>query len=313
MFFSVIIPAFNAEGVILRCLDSLDNQSFKDFEVIIINDGSTDNTEKILQEYINKRKNFSFVTKENGGVSIARNIGIGLAKGNYLVFLDSDDWVESDYLLYAHDKIKKNNLDGLIFNYYESFETNVRLMNNNVKNCKCHNLEELFLRGVIKGNPWDKIFRKALYERRNIRFPESISIGEDACVVHMLLQNADNVMFSDRAFLHYQLDTCGVTKTKISKKKIHDVLWVSNYIENNTSNINKYHTYYYSFRLLIDYYFNAYKDKACDIKMIEKKLSQSVSRSSVKSPTSKKQLCILILFKIFSKIDCIRILSNFRK
>ena len=92
---SVIVPVYNCEKYLKKCLDSLVNQTLKDIEIICVNDGSTDNSGRILEEYTDSR--IKIITKENGGLSSARNAGIAVAKGEYLGFVDSDDWVDLDF------------------------------------------------------------------------------------------------------------------------------------------------------------------------------------------------------------------------
>lgn len=92
MRFSIIIPAYNVEDYLLDCVDSVIKQSFRDYEIILVNDGSTDSTLEICQELSKKNKSINLITKKNGGLSSARNAGIEIAKGDYLLFLDGDDF-----------------------------------------------------------------------------------------------------------------------------------------------------------------------------------------------------------------------------
>lgn len=112
MEISVIIPVYNSEKYLKKCMESLMNQSFDDFEVLIINDGSTDNSQKIIDEYVTLRPDvFKTYYKENGGQSSARNYVIKYAKGNYITFLDSDDYIAEDYLKVLHSAAVTNNSD----------------------------------------------------------------------------------------------------------------------------------------------------------------------------------------------------------
>ena len=99
---SIIVPVYNVEEYLERCLDSLVNQTLKDIEIIIVNDGSTDGSKEKIQKYINKYKNIVYLEKENGGLSSARNYGIPYAKGEYIGFVDSDDYVELTMLSLIH-------------------------------------------------------------------------------------------------------------------------------------------------------------------------------------------------------------------
>lgn len=116
---SVIVPVYNVEKYLRKCLDSLVNQSFHDFEVIIINDGSLDNSQKIIDEYVKKYDFIKGYKKKNGGLSSARNYGLKYAKGDYVLFVDSDDYIEDDMLKLLYDSTKKNKSDIVVseFNY----------------------------------------------------------------------------------------------------------------------------------------------------------------------------------------------------
>ena len=106
--FSVIIPVYNSEKYLKECLDSLVNQTFKDFEIICINDGSTDNSKKLLEEYANKDDRINVYSQENQGVGAARNYGMTLAKGKYINFLDSDDILSANALKSAYEFLEKH-------------------------------------------------------------------------------------------------------------------------------------------------------------------------------------------------------------
>lgn len=116
---SIVIPAYNAEHYIVKCLDSVIAQSICDYEVILVNDGSTDNTKKIVSEYIhqNNLSNFHLINKNNSGHSSARNTGLSLAKGKWIFFLDSDDWLESDCFESLLSVADKNDADLIIGGY----------------------------------------------------------------------------------------------------------------------------------------------------------------------------------------------------
>ena len=107
---SVILPVYNVEKYLRQCLDSVINQTYKNLEIILVNDGSTDNSGKICEEYALNDERIKVIHKENGGISSARNAAIDIAKGQYITFIDSDDDVELDYIDYLYDILKKFNL-----------------------------------------------------------------------------------------------------------------------------------------------------------------------------------------------------------
>ena len=114
---SIIVPIYNVEKYLRQCLDSIQDQSYQNFECLLINDGSPDNSADICKEYVSKDPRFRYIEKENGGVSSARNLGLEHSKGEYITFIDSDDWVDLDYLEVLHSKIKEYNTDFVISSY----------------------------------------------------------------------------------------------------------------------------------------------------------------------------------------------------
>ncbi len=114
---SVIVPIYNVEKYLRKSLDSLANQTINDYEVILVNDGSTDNSQSIIDEYVEKYSVFKGFKKENGGMSSARNFGLKYAKGEYIAFVDSDDFVELNFLEKLYDKAKKDKSDVVICDY----------------------------------------------------------------------------------------------------------------------------------------------------------------------------------------------------
>ena len=140
MQYSIIIPIYNAEATLRRCLDSLVGQQFSDYELLLINDGSTDDSDAICREYANTYSCVRYFAKENGGVSSARNLGLEQAKGEYILFVDSDDYVADNYFAAISAAVKDTSPDLLLFGYcnlgdksakwstgefYESTETGV--------------------------------------------------------------------------------------------------------------------------------------------------------------------------------------------
>ena len=113
---SVIIPVYNCEKFIEKCLQSLVNQTLTDIEIILVNDGSTDNSQKIIEKFSDTR--IKLINKKNGGQSSARNVGLDVANGEYIGFIDSDDWVDSDFFEKLYNTAKKYNADISISNFF---------------------------------------------------------------------------------------------------------------------------------------------------------------------------------------------------
>ncbi len=108
---SIIVPIYNVEKYLRQCLDSIQNQTYQNFECLLINDGSPDNSADICREYVEKDSRFKYFEKENGGLSDARNYGTRQSKGSYLTFVDSDDWLEHDALDRLYGALRKGNAD----------------------------------------------------------------------------------------------------------------------------------------------------------------------------------------------------------
>ena len=115
---TVIVPVYNVEHYLDKCLDSVIKQTYKNIEIIVVNDGSTDNSGEICQEYAQKDNRIVYIEKENGGLSDARNAGLDQMTGSYVTFVDSDDWIEQDYVETLYQKITEYQADIAIGNYY---------------------------------------------------------------------------------------------------------------------------------------------------------------------------------------------------
>ena len=113
MKFSIIVPVYNVEDYVIKCLDSIYNQTYKNYEVIIVNDGSTDNSLAKVKEFCQKKKNFLVFNKTNGGLSDARNYGLKKISGDYLLFIDSDDYIEKDLLQKINEVVRQDKPDVL--------------------------------------------------------------------------------------------------------------------------------------------------------------------------------------------------------
>lgn len=165
--FSIIVPIYNTEKYLPKCLDSLVNQTYKNIEIICINDGSTDNSLKILEKYAQKDEHIKIINQENQGVSIARNVGINNATGDYILFVDADDWIETNTCDILNKNIEKNNSDLIIFNAYIAKQNQCNLG-------FCCNQES-----IMYSSMWSICYKREFLNQNNIRFPQNIKIAED--------------------------------------------------------------------------------------------------------------------------------------
>lgn len=194
MLLSIIIPAYNAEKYIEKCLTSVISNS-SDVEIIVVNDGSSDKTEEICQKYIS---NIKYICIDNHGVSYARNLGMKSARGKWLMFLDADDYLESEWLAI----IEKNIVDDedLVF-----FEKNIDI-NRNYKDLEI--IESIL--GISSGDvrlfsSCSKLYKKEKLEKSGIIFDEDIINGEDMMFVLKNFLNSDNIKMSNESFYNYRV------------------------------------------------------------------------------------------------------------
>lgn len=182
MQYSIIIPVYNAEATLRRCLSSIVRQPFSDYELLLINDGSTDGSDTICREYADAYPQIRYVAKENGGVSSARNLGLEQASGTYVLFVDSDDYVAEDYFAVLSHTLEHETPDMLLFGYRNfgrastAWNTGVFHENTEVgvaRRVSCAMEQYLF------SSLCSKVFRRQLIEQYGICFEAGLSIGED--------------------------------------------------------------------------------------------------------------------------------------
>lgn len=220
---SVIIPAFNVEKYIERCINSVIQQSLKEIEIIVIDDGSTDRTLEIIQKIQKSDKRIVIIEQKNQGSSMARNSGLEVARGKYISFLDSDDWMEENYLYDIYMYAEKNLLDIVVTDFYKddgktfSYRQDLSVENNKFFSGKRY-LEHIF-NGNGYPNVWDKMVRRELYEENNIKFFPGIFLGDDILVTIELAFFAKKVGKYNKAYIHYmQHGGQGSTKEKLGVK-----------------------------------------------------------------------------------------------
>lgn len=186
MRYSVIIPVYNAEGTLRRCLDSLVGQHFSDYELLLINDGSTDGSDAICREYASTYSCVRYFAKENGGVSSARNLGLEQAEGEYILFVDSDDYVSENYFSVISDALDNNVVDLLMFGYCNfgsiSAEWDTGEFNENTEVGIAIWVSSA-MQQYLFSSLWSKVFKKQIIEQYNMRFGNDLAIGEDQAFI----------------------------------------------------------------------------------------------------------------------------------
>lgn len=222
MLLSVIVPVFNGEKKISRCLESLLSLEEKSVEFIIVNDGSLDGTIEVCEKYLQKDNRFILVNQDNAGVSKARNTGIDWAKGKYIAFVDADDELTSAYNGII-GIIKKTESDFFAFEHYvqsrEKMEKRVRNMFSQGIN-EVSALYENFLSGTLSC-VWNNVYKASIVKTNNIYFPIDMSMGEDTEFNARYIQCCHNAFYVDKTGYKYYIDNIGnatnARKTKYLK------------------------------------------------------------------------------------------------
>lgn len=204
---SAIVPVYNTEKFLEKCIRSIMSQTLKEIEIICINDGSTDNSLEILKKLQKEDNRIIIIDKKNEGVSKARNIGIERARGEFLSFIDSDDWIEKEYYEICYKELIRTNSDIIITDFFSEKFNGTELVYKkdivgmeNIK--KIEYIEAIILVNVV-GALWNKIIRKKILEKNNIRFQEGLMVGEDIYFLIQISNVADKIIKLNKAFLHY--------------------------------------------------------------------------------------------------------------
>ena len=196
---TIIVPVYNCEKYILECLESISSQTFGDFEALIINDGSDDNSENLIMNFVDKDNRFKLLTKENGGQSSARNLGLRCAKGKYVAFLDSDDTIKPDFFEKLHKEAENKNLE-MVFSGIEvhNEKTDEKILNDPYFSLLCFNdsfddkvfsyrecLEFIFRICVV---PWNKLYRRDFLKQNKLKFIEGLNFEDNVFFLEAFLK-----------------------------------------------------------------------------------------------------------------------------
>lgn len=200
---SVIVPVYNVEQYLPRCIDSILAQTFTDFELLLIDDGSKDKSGEICDNYAKKDSRIRVFHKENGGVALARQFGIDNASGKYSIHADGDDWVEPKMLEHMYNKSIETHTDILISDFYIDKKGKSIYVNQLTNKTNSIDILKEILDGHLFGALWHKLIRHSLYKEYNINFTPNINYCEDVLILSKLLQLNLKVGFLHEAFYHY--------------------------------------------------------------------------------------------------------------
>lgn len=223
---SVIIPVYKVEKYLSKCVDSVLSQTYKNLEVFLVDDGSPDNCGKICDEYAKKDERVKVIHKQNGGVSSARNAGLEVCTGDYITFVDSDDWIEPTYVEELYNAIKKYDCDVSVCGFNEVNEDgNIKCTSNykeiNVDCCKNNFYEAFFCKNNLRHYVWGILYKKNIFAK--LRFPVGINY-EDTYIMTDVCENIVNgIAIVKKALYNYAKFRTGSITKDISRKRF-DVL-----------------------------------------------------------------------------------------
>lgn len=231
---SIVVPVYNVDKYLKQCLNSILNQSYVDWECIVIDDGSTDLSWKICDNFARKDHRFRVIHQKNQGVSKARNVGIESAKGEFLVFVDPDDYINDDYLTALINEQKRSDAD-VVQAYIDLNTDNYKASHTIIQNSfifvKSLSNRKISLKtkssiidtiAILRPSSWGYLFKYEIW--KTLRFPEGINNGEDLFSVLEVLCNAESIESTDYAIYYYRIHNKGLSHRKISTNEFEDIL-----------------------------------------------------------------------------------------
>ena len=306
---TIIVPIYNVGKYLDKCIESILNQTYKNIEIILVNDGSIDNSREIIEKYKKSDKRIKAIHKENEGVSSARNTGLDIATGKYICFADGDDYLMPDYIEYLYSMIKKNKTEiALTKLMFSNFDNNQSLEDIQELYTGEKTAIDIMLYNIPIG-VYCKMFSKEFLDNNNIRFFTDIYIGEGFNFNVKAFQRAKNVSIGYRKIYYYRRDNETSATTKFSKEK-----WINglkaidvmkeNFFISNTRTINAWN--FAKWRTNVDIYSllvtsKTYKENKELYKSV-KKIGKRNAYYAFKNPTSKKEKFRAIMMMTLPKM-----------
>ena len=234
---SVIVPVYKAEKYLHRCVDSIIAQTFKDWELLLVDDGSPDNSGKLCDEYAQKDSRIKVFHKKNGGVSSARQMGLDNATGEYTIHADPDDWVEPTMLEELYAKAIEDNADMVICDYFQAFKHKQVYTKQNIKSLENDSILRQILMHTMSGAVWNKLVKRSTIVNNKIKFPP-ITFCEDTFFICDLLRFKQNISYLNKAFYHYDQALNSSSLTRFMDKstidsRIYFVSYFSSFLNKN--------------------------------------------------------------------------------
>lgn len=226
---SILIPAYNVENYITKCLESVCRQTHEDLQIVVIDDGSKDSTPQILWQWAEKDKRIEFFSRENKGVAQTRNELLDHAKGDYILFVDSDDWIEPEMVATLVDISERNSVNLVMCqNVHNKRNENI---GNEISLWKKDTILNKFLEHrILTGALWNKLIKREIIG--GLRFNPEIGYGEDALIMWNILNRIEEMAFTTNQFYHYRPNATSISSQGLSDSKM-SVIPVWEYISNS--------------------------------------------------------------------------------
>ena len=238
---SIIVPVYNVEAYLAKCVDSILAKTYTNLEIILVNDGSADGWGRICDEYAKQDKRIKVIHKQNGGLSDARNVAIDVATGEFITFIDSDDYVTDDYIMTLYSLIEKYECKVSIALYNTFVEGSKPKVVNRVYREDCQTnikaIEEMFYQEKYDTASWAKLYHSSLFAT-GIRYPKGI-VYEDLATTYLLIFQSDKVAFCNRRIYNYLLRRDSIEGSSFSSKKMDSALKVCELMESHLDILGK--------------------------------------------------------------------------
>ena len=320
---SIVIPVYNGEKFLKECIKSIINQDYSNLEIIIIDDGSTDNSKNIIEEFLKKDSRVKYYYKNNSGVSESRNFGIKNANGDFITFVDADDYLNKDFISYYYRMILDYNADIALTPMPRKFNSNSQeldesKLNDEVKIVTGEDASCDMLYYKIAIGPWNKLISMKLIKENNLEFNPRLSFGEGFKFSIDCFQRAQKIAVGKKHVYNYRLDNPNSVMTKFSLKLVTGSIESQKEIKKNIINPTKriidaceyalWHTYYDCYNTMLGCRVKKnYKEIYNDIK----KQCKKRALCALRAPINKKEKLKGILYFINPYITA-KTINHFR-
>jgi glycosyltransferase involved in cell wall biosynthesis len=223
---SVIVPVYNVGEYIEKCINSIINQTYSNLEILLINDGSTDNSPRICAEYAKKDIRIKLIHKENGGLSDARNVGLDVARGKYILFVDSDDYISEELVEILHSSMVKNRCDISTCQYEIFYAHSLPRVNMNKNVTKIllseKALEDMLYQKNITNSAWGKLYKKSLFE--DVRYPVGHNY-EDLATTYKIFSKSDRIAVNNYIGYFYLQRSTSIMNSGFDKRRLDSLFY----------------------------------------------------------------------------------------